>query len=209
MAILKEIKSENIVILAQNFNPSIFSTHWLVKNSLSIDDDIINERTIINPSYVRINTKQFNLVVTLDQLQIAPVSNTDLGDLIPVVKRIVEKLTEIPYKAIGINFIWSASHDSDLLPKFSRESFSNNSKLAERFKTDDSCFGIYMSKDIKNLRLKLDVKPTIENDVESMTIAFNYHKDFKNNDTAQIELIEILDSWKFYQNDSIETISLF
>lgn len=215
MSLIKELKGQNIVIIAHNFNPSIFNRYWLVINKL-IDDEDILQNSIFTPTITQVISKDFQLLVTLDQLQFAcnPKSNFQdslIKTLIPTVK----KLQEIPYKAIGLNFTWFVSDPDKTINQLGREFFFiPNSNIFKLFDSDNSRYGSYMSKDFKNSRLKLDIKPinAIELGVsiqpkEYIQFTFNFHVDFKN-ETRIEQLIECLTNWNEYLNESQNSINI-
>lgn len=213
MAIQKELKHQSIVILGQNFNPTIFNRYWLVHNKFFRNDEIHPSSTF-TPVLSNVVTNNIQLIVVPQQLQFNLLDNTIdfkeqiINVLIPIIKR----LKEIPYTAIGINFTWNAIDDDKDITLLSRELFGiKESQLHKNFKAKDSKFGTYLSKDFKGSRLKLDIKPTkelsqIPIEGERLTFAFNFHIDLTNQN-PYAKIVQYLKHWEKYHNESYKIIN--
>jgi len=215
MALRKELKTNSIVILAQSFNPSIFNRYWLVSKGF-IDDESILPNSVFAPNVTQVASKEFNLLVLPEQLQFN--SNTDNkefeSNVEKTLKPIIEKLKEIPYRASGINFHWFVDDDETEIGELSEKLFYyNSSSLHEAFRSDNSRYGVYMSKDFENARMKLDIKPitTTENSTgrknEFIQFSFNFHRDL-NQESASDELINFLNNWPKFKAEAEQIISL-
>jgi hypothetical protein len=158
-----ELKGQTIVILAQNFNPSIFNRHWLVKkDNVFLQDEDILPSSIFSPEIVLVNSKSTRLLVTPEQLQFELV-DMDANFYEAIEKTLipmVSVLKEIPYRAVGINFVFYVEEKDKSVIDLSKELFfKNDTKLLNPFDNEDARFGTYMRKTIEDSRLKLDVKP--------------------------------------------------
>lgn len=196
---MQEPNSSNVVVAAQQFNPSVVSQLWLVRNEIVGPEDFLSG-SVFADEFVNVNTKEFHLLVTPPQLQFATeISVPNQTDLI--VKKlglIVETLPHTPYKAAGLNFGWLLS--SEDTGRAARGMFAPTvPKLAEIFSSDDSRFGAYMSKNIFDCRLRLDIRPvTLQNEegsTELLHFAFNYNLNLKDAENPAAEITKLLRRW--------------
>lgn len=215
MGLQKELKTNSIVILAQSFNPSIFNRYWLVSNEF-IDDKIILPNSVFAPNVTQVATKEFSLLVLPEQLQFNSLAdNKDFkSDIEKTLKPIVSRLKEIPYKACGINFHWFVDDEAIGIGELSKKFFYyNNSRLHQEFQSEDSRYGVYMSKNFENARVKLDVKPTsvTENSTgvknEFIQFSFNFHIDLAQGSASQ-ELINFINNWSKFKTEAEKLTSL-
>ena len=215
MAITKELKIQSIVILAENFNPSLFSRTWLSKHGF-VDDNSILPNSIFTPPITNLFTDKFNLLVLPNQMQfIANSSDYSFGDdinqsLIPIIKRLGDG---IPYKAVGVNYNWFIDDNSKGIEYTSRELFFNDSiKISKAFDQPNARFGSYMSMDFEGSRLKLDVKPVSAVDTkkgeawESIQCTFNFHTDISEHDSEDV--LSTISKWKIFREKSDQLIKL-
>lgn len=215
MTLVKELKVQSIVVLAQSFNPSVFNRHWLIKNNF-IEEESVLPNSIFVPGVTQLSTKKFNLVVVPEQLQFnIGHQSVNLDDEIKnTLLPIIEKLQEIPYKAVGLNFNWFVNDSEKSIKELCQELFFiSESKLFQKFETENSRFGSYMSMDFGKSRLKLDIKPVNSLEIktkessEYIQFAFNFHIVLKLDDSAK-ELIDTLKQWSNFKNESKKIIDL-
>ena len=152
----------NIVIAASQFNPSIISQLWLVRNSIVLEQDFLSG-SFYTEHVVNIQARGFHLFVIPEQLQFVPNgSPEEAANLITgKLGSIVNALPHTPYRAIGLNFLWvlQSDEDGDVI-KLGRELFFKSSKpLYQKFASDNARFGGYLSRDVLGCRMKLDIKP--------------------------------------------------
>jgi hypothetical protein len=106
--------------------------------------------------------------------------------------KIVQKLPHTPYRALGLNFIWHLTPADKSIARLTRGLFFNADRALDRhFAVENAHYGGYLSKDVGNFRLKLDIKP-IQVPVGDATegrvqFAFNFHSDLKEDAARQIE----------------------
>jgi hypothetical protein len=206
-----EIKGKTVVINANFFNPSIFNTHWFIKNSILKEEEIL-PNSIFTPEIAQINSNNFNIVVTLNQL-ITNILLADPCNAMSVISKCVECLPHIPYSASGINFNFHVPINNSGEDSISRQLFfKTESPIYKEFDTLDAKFGAYLSKDFNGCRLKLDIKPnTIQvfnNPLKSyvLNFGFNFHLDLPKDNCAE-DLIKFLDSWKIFESYSNELMN--
>ena len=178
-----ELVGANVVVVARQFNPSIFSQLWLIRNDITSEESF-TKGCFFSDEVAKIETEQFGLLVIPPQLQFQPrtCSRPDC-ELIQKVGAIVELLPHTPYTAVGLNFAWQVWPEHGNLHVFSQSLFRvRSSPFYEAFgETEDTLFGAYVSKDVLNCRLRLDVKPVdvpINDQVtHRLLFAFNFQID--------------------------------
>lgn len=161
----------NIVILAKNHNPSIISKEWLSQKKI-IGDDFVNFTH--TPAFSIVETEFFSLVVDPDRLQLAIKSDIQnkVDTLEQSILTYVQALPEVPYSAIGFNFIYNLVARKDVIKeifhpsdeKF-KELFSENYQLGGIIKFNSDGFLVTIS-----------LQPNISNNVNNEIKAdFNFH----------------------------------
>jgi len=175
-----EIESENIVVIASKFNPSIVTERWLERHEVLLPEDEV-ARAVCLPVFAQIQAASFSLVVTDDKLIFTwPDQHGGLPRAIDQVTRIVQALPETPYSGAGVNFLWATRNIAGGISDYSRRMFGpNDGPLAQHFASPDAKFGSYMSVGLGNCRLRLDIKPVTEvrdgEASEAINLSFNYH----------------------------------
>ena len=185
MELQKELKGQTVVILANTFNPSIFNQYWLVSKEFIPEGDI-QPASVITPGITQIMTPGFHMLVVPDQLQFNYTGDEKFpfqDSLRKTLKPMMEQLKEVPYRAVGLNYVWFVSEPEKSMPALSREMFCiDGAPLYRAFQAEDARFGSYLSRDFGTFRLKLDVKPVTiqenESKKEFLQFAFNFHADF-------------------------------
>lgn len=199
MTLSKDLRIENVVILANNFNPSIFASHWLIDRKICAATDIL-QTSVFASNISQLDTVDFQLLVLLNQMQFTK-STAFSGNFSESIKtkliQVINKLPEVPYLSAGINFHWFIKDGDLTIPQLSRKSFFNKeSKLHSYFDSDDMRVGTYLSKDIGAVRLKLDIKPSLaifnqdNKQDEYIQWIFNYHVDLNGDQKKLLSFIE-------------------
>lgn len=197
-----------VVVVAQQFNPSIVSQAWLMQNAGMQADDFL-PGCVFTDLIVQVRSRQFHALVLPEQLQFVPVEGNEQQIIHEKLGAIVRALPHTPYRAVGLNFTWHlTAAEGRNMPEFGREMFYRDDQpLHRNFTEAGAHFGGYFSKDSHGFRLKLDVKPVIgpiEGGTEhKLQFAFNFHRDFVDNAAAQ--LAESLLLWDAVSGDA-ETI---
>ena len=200
----KKLIEQTIVIVADFFNPSAFSQYWFIKEEILKEEDIQKESLFV-PGITHVQTDKFNMLVVPDKIQITIKSNNEEthNTIYKLLTLIVQGQQNIPYKALGINFCWELI-PQDSISIYSKNLFyKENMPLYDKFKEDNACFGVYMSQNYKNARMKLDIKPIILNDDKCMICNFNFHHDI----SEANDIINNLQFRKEYLNKSTEIIN--
>lgn len=210
---MKKLVSANIVVVAQNLNPSIFTVLWLVEEGIIQREDVTGKH-IFTQVGTSIPTPNFKLDVLPERLQIAftDISLENPESVIDAVWKIICKLPHTPYTAIGTNISWMvAPDDQDEFSEFMRNLFVKPElPLYKRFTEDNARFGGYLSKDFLGTRMKVDIKPRSEKDAEKATeslfFTFNYHLGLEHGKHME-SVKEFLDNWNAMRNESKSIIS--
>lgn len=191
-----ELVGASTVILAENFNPSILTQHWLIAKGIVAEEDFAPDCVFV-PGLTVARTRQFSFVAAPDRLQLAlnePDAEEAADTVRATIYQIVNLLPETPYRALGLNFEWRCPMDS-LGPRFF---WHADSTLYEEFDAPDARFGAYLSKDTLGLRLKLDVKPTksgASEGSEHYLFQFNFHRDIHSDEDRSGVIRQGLDQW--------------
>ena len=198
----------NAVVVARQFNPTIFSQLWLVRNKIAEEEDFQGE-SVFTPGFVQVRSQGYVLLVLPEQLQFSPLPlEGHHGQLVSdKIGRIVQKLPETPYSAVGLNFNWQVDiDDAEEFIAFSRALFFRDNPLYDQFNQNNARYGGYLSKEMFGGSLKLDVKPIAVGSpaekVERLLFAFNVHKDVGPDNSVE-EIEEIVGCW----NDALEQTS--
>ena len=198
----------NAVVVARQFNPTIFSQLWLLRNEFATEDDFQGE-SIFTPGFVQVRAEGYVLLVLPEQLQFSPLPMDGRhGEVVSdKVGKIVQRLPETPYVAVGLNFNWQVDiEDADEFVAFSRALFFRTNPLYAQFDQADARFGGYLSKEMFGGRLKLDMKPVPvgppSERVERLLFAFNIHKDVGRDNSVQ-EIQQMVGRW----NDALDQTS--
>ncbi len=208
----KEKIETNVVIVARQFNPSIFDKLWLVNNNIMTENEF-GDNCMFTPTISQVFSTNFNLLVMPDQLQFAPSPNIeDAGELVASkVGAMVSRLPETPYIAAGLNFTCIIDSELKDFAEFNRSLFyKENGPLYDLFSSMDCRFGAYFSKDTLGFRLKLDIKPTMrivgEANKEYLQLAFNFHRALSTENKAN-EITEQLKRWDDAASITTEAIN--
>ncbi|KHE93932.1 MAG: hypothetical protein K8F52_04970 [Candidatus Scalindua rubra] len=198
---MNELILSNVVVIAENLNPSIFRETWLVKEGIFTEDEIGPESFFSSVS-VNVLTPSIELLVVPDRLQLILKTSERQDETIKkILGTVVAELPHTPYKALGFNFHWVFTPlDQSKFPKVTQEMFlSEKNPLRNIFNTEDARFGIYLSKDELDMRLKLDVKPIKgagENiGKEALKFHFNFDKHINNPEKTTEIILETIDKW--------------
>jgi hypothetical protein len=200
----------SIVIIAKDFNPSIFKPPWLTKNNIFREEEL-QANILIAPPVVQIPTENFQFTVLPDRLQmLIPKQYSDAeGDIDRVLGRIVRILPHTPYTAVGLNFNYLIAPDTEA--KFSawnRKVFASAlSRKLPSPRDRNARFGSYVSFDVLETRLKVDIKPikadanikaifqSWHEDQDLIRLNFNFHSDVVNTDAPVDSVLDKLSKW--------------
>lgn len=200
------LKVQDIVLLGL-FNPAKFDRYTFIKNKI-LKEEEIEQSSIFLPEIVNLQSKKFNLVINSNQIIIStnPENNVDISKFL---LKFLSLFDEINLNASGFNFRYFVEPkiDNSEIESFIKKNFFNpNNKIQSQFFSDDnSTYGFYSSKDFKDTRLKLDVKPVnlnVQNlNLKSVQFEFNFHKDYDLKSNSFEKLKELLNCYIAYKNE--------
>lgn len=220
MSLIRELKIQTLVLLAKlpaNFNPSEFNQYWLDVNKV-IPAKSLKKLSIFSPNLVQAISEKVNLVVTKDQILIAPTSPEVFKEIITVNSvALIKAMDDFALNGMGLNFNWYLRDDQIGYEVLSAKYFVNEKNPATKFFNDgNQMFGNYLSKDIDaDIRLKLDIKPIQLHDlkenksIKSIQFSFNFHSDLKGENQKE-KLLDILinyDKWLKITSDIITSFN--
>ena len=204
------LENLSIVIIAKDFNVSIFKPFWLIKNNIFHEEEL-QGNIVITPPAVQIPAQDFQFTVLPDRLQMViprRYPNAE-ADIARIVKQTVKTLPHTPYTAVGLNFNYLVAPKSeDAFSAWNRSLFA--SPLASKLqlpKDENARFGSYVSFDVLGTRLKIDIRPVkaapnIENlckfwhvGQDLIRINFNFHSDVANMASPADSVLDKLGKW--------------
>lgn len=209
MSLIKDLQEQTVVILAQGLKPSAFNQHWFIKNEIIKEESEISPSSIFTPDITRILATKFQVIVTPNQIQIAPSRDFDLKNCInDILIPILNKTEDVLFSAIGLNWGWFVYDSDNSFQEFNKRFlFKETLPLQSYFDQSDARFGTYMSKNFLDSRLKLDVRPiqiaderSPQNGKEFLFFRFNFHTNL-NQECKLTQLLEILSRWDEYSNE--------
>ncbi|MFC0520392.1 hypothetical protein ACFFGL_06780, partial [Mesonia maritima] len=112
-------------------------------------------------------------------------------------------------RTIGFNFKWFFFIDD--IYSYTKANFFSNSNdiLNKHFNSDTTAYGYYISRNFKNSRLKLDIKPNtlrqINGDKEQNILSFDFNFHIENEEIKIFK--ESISDYKSYKSKALEIIS--
>jgi hypothetical protein len=198
----RELVGSSVMIIAQNFNPSVASQLWLVRNRVVGEGDFL-PGCIFTDVLVQVRARRFSLLLTPEQFQFVPAAGeADPQPLIEeTIGRIVRALPHTPYRALGLNFTWHLTPECGDVAALSRALFFVPGRpLFRDFDTPDASFGAFLSRDLLGFRLKLDVKPVAafpERAAEQrLQFLYNFHADLPEGEEVIGRIEQHLRRWR-------------
>ena len=151
-----KLRRTDIVITASAHNPSIIYPQWLKDNSLIREEP---SHFVHTPDLSLFESETFSLVVEHQRLQIAvkKQDKTSLESLANIACKYVKLLPHIPYKALGLNFVWAVEiGDGEELPKIRLD--INKNDLTSVFENNEVDYGgiIYTRKEPYTLKVVIE-----------------------------------------------------
>jgi len=204
------LENSSIVIIAKDFNVSIFKPFWLLKNNIFREEEL-QGNIVITPPAVQIPTQNFQFTVLPDRLQVFmsrkyPDAEADIARIIGGV---VKTLPHTPYTAVGLNFNYLVAPEAeDAFSNWNRDLFASplSSKI-QSTKNRKARFGSYVSFDVLGTRLNIDIKPVkASNDIETLCkswragqdlirVNLNFHSDVVNSKSAVDSILDKVAKW--------------
>ena len=196
-----QLAESNCVIGAKQFNSSIFSQIWLVRNKI-LDESEFRPGCLFSDDVAKIESDQFGLLILPPQLQFVPKTEPKThGELVATkLRAVVHLLPETPYTGIGLNFHWLVWTKEERGEPLLRSLFRNSAHpVYNHFDQEDASFGAYLSQDMIGCRLNLNILPITFTESEKTTLrlrfAFNFHLDLDDRETNVPRIEEHLERW--------------
>ena len=210
-----ELANANIVVVANQFNVSIFNLLWFIKNEIVREEDVIAAESIFIPVAVQIGTANSHLLIVPERLQMTLKRPEQDQAPVEAVSKMIQKLPETPYIGLGMNVIWHLSFDDgNELGEFTRRNFTiPGQRLFSHFSDANARFGAYLSKNFDAFRLNLDVKPVIvdrgASKAEKLQLNFNFNLDIADCQDKAAFMRENLSKWSEIFSESKDIVHLF
>lgn len=211
-----DLKIKNIVLIGI-FNTSVFDKYFFIKNNIVNETEILDNSSFNAIGAVQLVTKEFNILITLNQIVITDsIPENDDDKIYQIINSIVKLGSLTNITALGMNFNWLLNDLSKSFNQLSKDLFysDNISVLSNHFNNEDSMYGSYASKIVKDSRLKLDIKPsTIQqvippNSLSGMIFGFNFHFDIKDR-TNTDEVLNYINDYAVYKEESKKITSIY
>lgn len=199
---------DSSIVLLGNFKPVIFDKLFFIKNELISEENFL-ESSIFTPNFSRIETA--DLILLIESNKIVLVSRSNNSELLKLISTKIINEQSSSLNIIGFNFKWFVFIDE--IHEYTKSKFYSptNNSLNNNFDGDKTAYGYYMSKDFKNSRMKLDIKPNILKQINSskeqniLSFDFNFHIEGTNNDVSLFK--ESLGDYKSYVDKAEKIIS--
>jgi len=191
----------NVVLTAEQFNPTIISQIWLARIGL-VPEDGFRDGCIFSPHVAQVRTREFELLVIPQLAQFVPSVEQGQQQRVIVDKLglLVERLPETPYRALGFNITWHLQPEKSSIEEFTRRLFRVPDGPVHKFFDDTKDrFGSYLSKDSLGFRLKLMALPVVvpspEQQRHLVAFNFNYHFDISDQGDSVTSIVSMLPRW--------------
>lgn len=197
-----ELKQVNIVIRAAGHDPGQISPQSLQENLLAGDEPI---NFVHTPDFFLFESESFILTVDRERLQISAknMKKDTMTSLTDITATYVKLLPDIPYRALGINLLWSIQIVREGKPP--NISFDiNQVDLAGLFEAHDVHYGgiIYARKEPYTLRLVIEPQGN-----DTFIHNFNYHHEI--GEASGDDLIRYLERFMDLFTHSSQTVKRF
>lgn len=163
------LRKANIVVLANNYNPSIVSRDWVISKQL-LSEPIGN--FVHTPAFSLIENNNFSLAVDMDRLQLSVKEpNTENIKRMPqIIKKSFTLLPETPYRSIGFNFVYEVQVENDFLKNILSPNEQNIKKLfSAKYE-----LGLVVSFEFESFIVRVNISPAKPKE-KVRTVNFNFH----------------------------------
>lgn len=184
----------NIVVLAENHNPSIISKDWLSQKGIIKDNVISFTHT---PAFSVVETENFSFFVDPDRLQLT-LKNDFINkvDFLPeMILSYTSALPETPYIAVGFNFSYNLNKEDNTL----QEIYCYDNKKFKSLFTEDYQLGSIIKYKFSNFAVSFTIQPDSDNNIKA---DFNFHCQL----TDSININECIRKYKIAKEYSKTTL---
>lgn len=157
----RELNTRNFVLVGF-FKAMLFDKLFFIKNGIFTEDELENYN-YDSLMGVSISFKNLNLTISNQTIIITDFEpKGDSDNFKAFCSKFLKSISNQTINVFGINLHWFISaNSSEELDGFEKRNFysENINLLKSKFNVDDAKYGVYASKNFKDSRLKLDVKP--------------------------------------------------
>jgi hypothetical protein len=209
----REFINGNVVVTAEQFNPTIVSQLWLAKKGI-VPDDGFREGCIFADTVAQVRARDFDLLVIPQMAQFVPTVEPQLRQhtILEKMGALIRELPETPFRALGINLLWHVVPATSTIEDLCRRLFWVADGPIHRFFEDgQSRFGAYLSKDSHGFRLKLTALPMLFPPIGKDTqhvigFNFNYHFDIPADSDKVATITQKLADWNDVVQESQQIV---
>jgi hypothetical protein len=160
----------NIVLLAPIQDPTIVTKDWLIKNEILAEEPLDFVHT---SKFSSVDTREWSLTVEPQRViaQLKIISQDSLSELSLMMKKYVEKLPTVQFRAIGINSKWQVR--DVILAEILKPIFGGNSDLFTNVIGEQPLVGGILLWKHEAFRVRLTAEPQSP----KAGIDFNFHAD--------------------------------
>ena len=207
------VTGKNIVFVG-NFQPSKYDKLFFVKSGIIKEEDILDS-SVFNSDIVQMSSYNVHVLIINNQIVINSLDNE--SEKLKQLARVFLDISKQDITALGINFTWNKPVVDSLEADTKKLFFNDNNKiLSNSFTNEDAVFGSYASKNFRNGRLKLEIKPQIlkgqgtRNEFVATFInyAFNFHYDLLNGQEKTV-FSEALEDFDILFQETIKIMSVY
>jgi len=189
-----ELLNCNAIITSPALTPVVFSQMFFTKIGV-VEEDGFGQGYIFSDQVCQVQSPRFHFIAMgggtmqfTPSPDLPPLEQDDL--ILDIVPKIVRALGQIPFIALGINFILREGDTEQFVNERTQRLFYRKGIAPFTYFTDpDARFGGYMSKDFHGFRLKMEIKPALLQKpkvppMHSVLFSFNFHKDLDTKDSV-------------------------
>lgn len=211
-----QIIIRNVVIVG-NYTPGFFDKYFFIKNNIFEEIEIKDFVLMPIGNGIQMVTSKFIIVADINQIIITSLKPDESDNIDFITAKIISCINvDAAVRGLGLNFHLLTFDLSESLQVITRKYFysESNQLFKDEFDSTDSMYGVYASKNFKEGRLKLDVKPTISQESanpfakkDGILFSFNFHFELqgKNRD----EIVAILNDYSTYKRESEKIVSKY
>lgn len=193
-----KLSRADIVIIASSHNPSIVSPQWLKDNRLLIEEA---RHFVHTPDFSLFESESFSLVVDHQRLQITAKKQNrgSLESLANIASGYVKLLPHIPYRSLGLNFLWNVEIEGERAPEIKVN--INESDLLSIFKGHRITCGAIVYARKEPYLLKLIIERQGEN---TLVHNFNYHHTVQH--MSAEDIVSLIDKFLMRYSESARIV---
>lgn len=202
--------SQNAVVVARQFNPSVITDRWLERHGIVLDGEF-SDGCFYTPPAVKVSTIGFELLALPDRLQLTPKPESR-DSAIERISKLVRLLEHTPYVAVGINLHWLVEMPIESAVTYMRTTFCvPNTPFSRSLEDDSVVFGSLVQLPAIGGRLRLDIRPTsMIDDVtfpeSGLLVRANYHFAVSQDDSPSLAVAGFLSRWNEAETHSSDYV---